>query len=113
GGLGYYKLNVTSENTFSFTDWGAVSYSQLNNQAINGQTWYRVQASQTGYLTVESLFGAQTGQVSLQLYNSNMQPLVNGNSANGASRVDAYATAGQQFYICATGVNSNVAYRLS
>jgi hypothetical protein len=113
GGIGHYKLNASLANSFSYTDWGSVSFSQLNNLAVNGQAWYRVTASRTGYLTVEGLFDSQSGQVSLQLYNSSMQPLVTGNSANGTSRVDTYATVGQQFYVCVSGTNSSVDYRLS
>jgi subtilisin family serine protease len=113
GGIGHYHLDVSAQNSFSYTDWGSVSFSQLNNLAVSGQAWYRVTASRTGYLTVEGLFNAQSGQVSLQLYNSNMQVLASGNSANGSSRVDTYATAGQQFYVCVSGTNSNVNYRLS
>jgi hypothetical protein len=112
-GIGHYHLDVSAQNSFSYTDWGSVSFSQLNNLAVNGQAWYRVTASRTGYLTVEGLFNAQSGQVNLQLYNSNMQVLVTGNSANGTSRVDTYATAGQQFYVCVSGTNNSVNYRLS
>lgn len=112
-GIGHYHLDVSAQNSFSYTDWGSVSFSQLNNLAVNGQAWYRVTASRTGYLTVEGLFNAQSGQVSLQLYNSSMQALASGNSANGTSRVDTYATTGQQFYVCVSGTNSSVNYRLS
>ncbi|MDZ4657447.1 MAG: S8 family serine peptidase [Bythopirellula sp.] len=113
GGLGYYNLEITAESQFTFTDWGAISFSQLNNLAANGETWYRVQASQAGYLTVESMFGTTSGQINLHLYNANMQLVDSGNAANGTSRVDAYATAGQEFYLCALGTNADVDYRLS
>jgi hypothetical protein len=113
GGIGHYSLEVSAENTFTYTDWGSVSFSQLNGLSATGESWYRVAASQTGYLTVESLFDAQSGQVSLQLYNANMQPVMSGNSVNGTSRVDTYATAGQEFYVCVLGSNAEVDYRLS
>jgi subtilisin family serine protease len=114
GGLGYYDLEVASLNTFTYTDWGTVSYSQLNGLSASGETWYRVAASQTGYITVESMFGTQSGQLNLQLYNANRsQVLSTGNAANGSSRVDTYATAGQEFYVCVVGTNSDVDYRLS
>jgi hypothetical protein len=113
GGLGYYDLEISSESQFSYSDWGAVAFAQLNNLAVNGEAWYRVQASQAGYLTVESLFGTTSGQVNLQLYNSSMQLVDSGNAANGTSRVDTYATTGQEFFICVLGNNSDVDYRLS
>ena len=115
GGLGYYQLNAALEasSTFTYVDWGSVTYNQLNNLSVSGENWYRVAASQSGYMTVEGMFAAQGGQVNIQLYNANMQQISAGNAVNGTSRVDAYATAGQEFYICVQGTNSDVDYRLS
>lgn len=113
GGLGYYSLDVTQESSFTYTDWGSVSYAQLNGLSVAGESWYRVQASQAGYLTVEGAFAAQGGQVNLQLYNANMQMVSSGNAVNGTSRVDAYASAGEEFFVLVQGTNSAVDYRLS
>ena len=114
GGLGYYTLDVTQQSSFTYTDWGTVTYSQLSNLAANGETWYRVQANQTGYLTVEGMFGTQSGQLNLKLYNAaRSQVLATGNANNGTSRVDTYATAGQEFYVCVLGTNASASYRLS
>ena len=113
GGLGYYDLTATAESSFTYTDWGSVSYSQLSGLSVTGENWYRVQATQSGYMTVESMFAAQSGQVNLQLYNSTMQMIDVGNAVNGTSRVDAYATAGQEFFVRVLGTNSDVDYRLS
>ncbi|QEG36642.1 S8 family serine peptidase [Bythopirellula goksoeyrii] len=115
GGLGYFTLDATLEasNTFTFTDWGTVSYAQLNGLSVEGESWYRVQASQAGYMTVEGAFDAQGGQVNLMLYDVNMQMVTSGNAAGGISRVDAYATAGEEFYVCVQGMNDAVDYRLS
>ncbi len=113
GGLGYYSLNVTQESSFTYTDWGSVSYAQLNGLSVAGESWYRVQASQAGYLTVEGAFAAQGGQVNLMLYNANMQMVSSGNAVNGTSRVDAYAAAGDEYFVYVQGTNSDVDYRLS
>lgn len=113
GGLGYYDLEIASTgSSFTFADLGAISYSQLSGLSMSGETWYRVQASQSGYLTVEGLYGAN-GQLNVQLYNANREIIVSGNSANGSSRVDTYATAGQEFYVCVVGNNSDAGLRLS
>ncbi len=112
-GLGYYTLDASLESSFSYVDWGTVSYSQLTGLSVAGESWYRVQASQAGYLTVEGIYGAQGGQVNVMLYNANMQMVASGNAVNGTSRVDAYATAGEEFYICVQGTNNQVDYRLS
>src|SRR5690606_37843324 len=52
-GIGYYDLDIAIDSGFTYTDWGAVSFAQLNGLAVDGEAWYRVVASQTGYLTVE------------------------------------------------------------
>ncbi|TWU24675.1 S8 family serine peptidase [Bythopirellula polymerisocia] len=115
GGLGHYNLNAffESSNNFTYTDWGTVSYAQLNGLSVAGESWYRVQSSQAGYLTVEGAFAAQGGQVNLKLYDSNLQLVTTGNAVNGTTRVDALATAGEEFFVCVQGTNSNVDYRLS
>ena len=113
GGIGHYSLDVSAQSSFTYTDWGSISFSQLNSLSVSGEAWYRVTASQAGYLTVEGLYAAQSGQVSMQLYNTSMQTVATGNAVNGTCRVDAYATAGQQFYVRVLGTNSNVNYRLS
>ncbi len=113
GGLGYYDLEIaTAGSSFTFTDLGAISYSQLSGLSMNGETWYRVQASQNGYLTIEGLYGSN-GQLNVQLYNANREVIVSGNAANGSSRVDTYATAGQEFYVCVIGNNADAGLRLS
>ncbi|QEG36182.1 S8 family serine peptidase [Bythopirellula goksoeyrii] len=113
GGLGYYNLAATLESSFSYVDWGTISYAQLSDLTVDGESWYRVQASQAGYLTVESVFAAQGGQVNLMLYDANMQMVSSGNAAGGTSRVDVYASAGEEFYVCVQGTNDDVDYRLS
>ncbi|QEG36000.1 hypothetical protein [Bythopirellula goksoeyrii] len=113
GGLGYYTLDVTHQSSFTYTDWGTVSYNQLTGLSVDGESWYRVQASQAGYLTVEGAFDAQGGQVNLMLYDANMQMVTSGNAAGGTSRVDVYASAGEEFYVCVQGMNDDVDYRLS
>ena len=114
-GLGHYNLNAffESSSTFTYTDWGTVSYAQLTGLSAAGESWYRVQSSQAGYITVEGMFASQGGQVSLKLYDSNMQIVSTGNAVNGTTRVDALATAGEEFFVCVEGTNNNIDYRLS
>lgn len=112
-GLGHYNLDVTAEAAFNFTDWGAVSFNQLIGQSLSDDTWYRVEASAAGYLTVEALYNAGGGQVTLEFYDSNLQLVDTGTAAGGTSRVDVYAAAGQEMFVRVVGSNSNVNVRLT
>ncbi|MCG8448056.1 MAG: S8 family serine peptidase, partial [Pirellulales bacterium] len=112
-GLGYYNLDITAESAFTFTDWGTVTFNQQNNLAVTGETWYRIQAANAGYLTAEGLFDATGGQVNLELYDSNLQLIDTGNAVGGTSRVDVYASAGDELFLKVLGTNSDVDFRLT
>ncbi len=112
-GLGYYDFDITSESTFTFTDWGNVAFTEMQGLSVAGETWYRIAATSAGYITAESLFDATGGQVNLELYSSTMQLLDSGNAAGGTSRVDAYATAGEEFFVKVIGTNNSTDFRLT
>jgi len=112
-GLGYYDFDVTSESTFTFTDWGAVSFSELQGVSATNDTWYRLEATSAGYLSVDTIFDGTAGQVSLEFYDSNLQLVDTGNAINGTSRVDAYVAAGDELFFRVIGTNSNVDFRLT
>ncbi|WP_197527250.1 S8 family serine peptidase [Pirellulimonas nuda] len=108
-GLGYYGLNVSFENTFSFTDWGAVGVQQTqSNLTIGGEQWYRLAASRNGYLTVDAV--ADGANVSIELYNANLQRVAEGGATD---RVDVLSTAGTEFYVRVSGTASGVGLRLT
>jgi len=112
-GLGYYDLGITAESSFSFTDWGSISFSELQGVSVAGETWYRVAANATGYFTTEALFDSAGGQINLELYNSSLQLIDSGNATGGESRVDYYGAAGDELYIKAIGTNADVDFRLT
>lgn len=112
GGMGRYSFDVAAEASFTFEDWGTVAYSQINDVAAAGEKWYRVQASQAGFLTVQGGFNAAGGNVTVDLYNANMQLVANGVTAAGQARVNVTATAGTQYFVRVTGTNSDVDFKL-
>lgn len=113
-GLGYYDLEITSESSFTYTDWGSTSFSQLQGISIGGETWYRVAADNAGYFTTEAMFDAAGGQISLEIYDSSRSQLIDtGNPSSGTARVDAYAAANEELFLKVTGTNSNVDFRLT
>ena len=112
-GLGYYDLGVVAESTFSYTDWGSISFTELQGVSISGENWFRVAADSAGYFTTEALFDAAGGQINLELYNASFELIDSGNAVAGESRVDYYGAAGDELYIKAIGSNSDVDFRLT
>ncbi len=114
-GLGYYDLDITSEasDTFTFSDWGAHSFSAINDVSNTGESWYRVVANNTAYFTAQAFFDAGGGQVSLEIRNANLELIATGNPSGGAARVDAFATAGSELFLKVTGNNSDIDFRLT
>jgi len=112
-GLGYYDFDITAESTFSYTDWGTISFSQLQGVSIAGESWFRVATNADGYFTTEALFDSAGGQISLELFNSSLQLIDSGNAAAGESRVDYYGAVGDELYIKAIGSNFDVDFRLT
>lgn len=114
-GLGYYDLDVTSEasENFTFTDWGAHSFTEINNISNTGESWYRVVANNAGYFTAQAFFDAGGNQVNLELYNSNLELITAGNPSSGESRVNTFASAGTEFYLKITGDSNDIDIRLT
>jgi len=112
-GLGFYDFDVTAEAAFTFTDWGAVSFTQMQGISAANDTWYRVEAASNGYLTVDTSFDGTGGQISLELYDTSLAQIDAGNPVNNTSRVDTYATAGNEFYVRVLGSNTDVDFRLT
>jgi subtilisin family serine protease len=112
-GLGYFNLTISAESAFTFVDWGTVEQTQINNSANNGESWYRVTASQAGYLTAEALFDSAGGSVDLAWYDADLQLVATGSATSGGDRVDWLAGAGEQLYLHVTGANADVDFRVT
>ena len=80
-GLSYYDLAMTTNSEsapdFSFTDWGVVTQSNLAGISNSNETWYRIEASQTGFLTAEALFDSTAGDIDLAIFDANLQLVQN------------------------------------
>ena len=112
-GVGLYDLAINANYPFSFTDWGTVTQRQTNNLSNSGATWYRVRASQSGYLTAEVFFNAGGGNIDISLYNSNRQWLASGTPNSWGERADLWVNAGSDYYVCVTGMNADVDLRVT
>ena len=112
GGTGSYSFDVTAASSFAFEDWGTVAYGMIDDVAVTGEAWYRVQASQAGFLTVQGAYNSVAGNVNVELYDANMQLVATGTAADGVVRVDAQATAGKAFYVRVTGASDDVDFKL-
>jgi subtilisin family serine protease len=113
GGIGNYTIDAALQATTTTINWGVVSSSTFANQRIAGESWYQITATRNGLLTVEASFAHAAGNVNLEIYNANRQVLASSNSTTNRERVDVTATAGQTFYVRATGANSAVDFRLT
>lgn len=111
--MGSYALASTMSTPFSFTDWGSVGFSQVNDVNASGEKWFRVTATRTGLLTALGAFNAGGGNVSIGFYNTNLQLLAAGATSGGEARVDMNATAGASYYLRVAGTNADVDFKLA
>lgn len=108
-GIGYFDLGISAESSFAFTDWGAFDQGSVTGVNVDGEGWYRVEATQDGFMTVESSFNGAGGNVTLEIYADDGTTLL----ASGATRVDVAAAAGQEFFVHAVGSNDNVDFKMT
>ncbi len=112
-GLGYYDLAIAADSTFTFTDWGIVTQSQVNNLGNSADTWYRIEASRAGFLTAEASFSGAQGDIDLNLYDTNLQLVSPGAHSTDSERVDVYANLGDEFFLRVTGANADIDFQLT
>lgn len=112
-GLGHYEIDVDVQSTFNPTNWGTVAAKTFNNINVSGENWYQATAMRNGQFTVEALFAHNNGNVTLQIYDSSMNLLGTSASMTDNERLDVYANAGDRFYICCVGNNSDVDVKLT
>jgi subtilisin family serine protease len=110
GGLGHYNLDVSIETSFSYVDWSQIT-GQQSFAAVNcsGETWYRIVAGQNGFVTAE----AMANSIELALYDANMQMVGQGTATSTGARVEALATAGEEFFIRASGTGDSIDFHLT
>jgi subtilisin family serine protease len=113
GGIGFYDLAIEAENAFTYVDWGTVTQSYTTNVACAGESWYRVTASGTGFLTTEALFAAAGGNVDIAIYDNDLQIVASGVVNAAGERVDAQVAADANYYVRVTGTNVDVDFRLT
>jgi hypothetical protein len=100
--------STTASAPISITDWGSVAYNQFLDTAADGDQWYRVQASQAGYLTALGLFNQAGGSATVQIYNASMQLLSGGATGASWTAASIVASANATYYLKVTGANSSV-----
>jgi subtilisin family serine protease len=112
-GVGYYDLEIEAESSFTFEDWGQVDSDHYQDITSAGESWYRLVASQAGYLTSEATFSSATGNIDLALYDSNLNVLVSSSEVGDVERVDWLASAAEEFYLRVIGTNSEIDFQLT
>jgi subtilisin family serine protease len=112
-GLGYYDLAIESASSFTDTDWGLVTQSERTGISNRGETWYRIEAGRTGYLTAEAFYDPAAGDIRLALFDADLQLVQSGVGSGDWDRVDTYAAAGSEYYLRVNGTNEAVDFRLT
>jgi subtilisin family serine protease len=113
-GVGYYDLEIEAENGFVFEDWGQVDFDHYQDINSAGESWYRLTASQAGYLTAEATFLSAAGDIDLTLYDSNLNALISSSEEGDVERVDWLAGAAEEeFYLRVSGTNSEIDFQLT
>jgi len=112
-GVGYYDLEIEAESSFTFEDWGQVDFDHYQDITSTGESWYRLVASQAGYLTSEATFSSAAGNIDLALYDSNLNALVSSSEVGDVERVDWLASAAEEFYLRVSGTNSEIDFQLT
>ena len=112
-GLAHYSFNAEIAETV--LDLGSVDYLHLVDTAAQSDgTWYQLNASQTGTLTIEALFEHAAGDVQLEVYDSSGQTLLaSSDTTSDNERVDFEVSAGDQLLIKVTGTNADVDLRIT
>ena len=112
-GIGYYDLDMLAESSLNYTDWGLVTFLESNDQANSGEQWYRIQASQTGTLTVEAIFNQANGNLNVELYDQGLQLLATAQTQSDGKRLDAGVGASAELFLRVDGNNNNIDFRVN
>ncbi len=93
---------------------GEIDFLVVENQNPSvGELWYRGQAVREGILTIEALFDGVAEQMSMTLFDPNLDELATSKSVNGNSRIDYNVEAGETFLFRVSGPGEDVDLRLA
>ena len=111
--------NLTFSRTFKVTvteveDLGPVDFFMAQSLVVDSQRWYEGTTSQSGMLTVQTEFNADSsnGDLDLQLLDGQKQWIASGSPVAGGLRLDYLAASGEKFYLKIVGDNSDVDLRV-
>jgi hypothetical protein len=108
-GIGHYRLDVEIEQ--SIVDWGTVGHARSFGQSVQGEAWYRLATADDGVLVVEAAFSRALGEVDIELYSASGIRLAASAASATGQRLVYSVSAGQTYFVRATGTNASVEYR--
>ncbi|GIW90625.1 MAG: hypothetical protein KatS3mg109_1057 [Pirellulaceae bacterium] len=103
GGIGHYQLALAAPEEAAQevpVDWGLVHWTTRSAVPLDAGTWYRIQATLTGTLTIEARALDTALQIDVQTPEG--QSLAR-QQARGTARVDLAVRAGQELLVRFTG----------
>jgi subtilisin family serine protease len=102
GGLGHYSFEANLAAAFQFEDLGVVDFDRWTDLTVDGQRWFRVQASRDGLLTAQAFEGAGAS-VGVEIYDAGQQLVAGGPASTGEARADAVVSGGEYYFVRVTG----------
>jgi subtilisin family serine protease len=110
GAIGHYAITGSLQPTM--TAYGAVDFLDASHLNVAGEQWATFTASRTGTLTLESFFNSAQGNLTLEIYDAHHNLITRATGANG-ERLDLSVRAGDTYYVCLVGTNSDAELRIT
>ncbi|MGI9518665.1 MAG: S8 family peptidase, partial [Pirellulaceae bacterium] len=107
-GLGHYQIGLELVESVAAEDLGTVSAFALDNQTVNGDSWYSLTAARSGILSGS----VNDAGLQLAIYDEGMNLVSSGNQVANVMRADATVQAGSRFFIKVTGQQADFDLRL-
>ena len=111
-GNGHYTIDLDLQTGPPPIQWGAISSRLFANQQISGEANYQFQATQNGFLTIQTN-GQDSRSLTLELFNAHHQLVSSVSGQANQLRIDVDAKQGDLFYLKANGNASGIDFRLN
>jgi len=96
------------------TDLGTVDFTEIKALDLTGAgSWYSLQTTRQGYLTLEALFQGLSSDLEMKLYDGSLNELATSAVSDGGERIDWTVAAAQTYYVRVAGTAGNVDLRLA
>ena len=111
-GLGHYRIHTELASSSEAIDWGRVISHEFHDVKIDGNSLFEMTTFRQGILTIEADVAEQTGSpLTFEVLDQNMNRVQSVVATGGQARLDVQASAGERFFLKATGNAESVDFR--